>query len=162
MKKAVALISRITPQELKLDQGGFAVHKLEIEGKEFELLFDDIEVVRTPREGMAVSEQDGIVVALNTELNDELIMEGLAREFVNKVQNMRKEMDLEVTQRIQIVFSSDEAVGTAVARYRDYIQAETLALSCEMQPDGAENCVERDLNGHACFLSIRPDLPERD
>ena len=105
---------------------------------------------------MAVSEHDGIVVALTTELDDGLITEGLAREFVNKIQNMRKEMDLEVTQRILIAFSGDEAVGTAVARYSDYIKAETLALACAPQAADGVKGTEWDLNGHACFLSISP------
>lgn len=156
MKKAVGLIQQMTAEDLKLDEGGFAVHKLEIDGQEFELFFDDIEIVRTPKDGLAVSEQDGIVVALNTELNDDLITEGLAREFVNKIQNMRKEMDLEVTQRIHIAFSGDEAVGTAVANYLDHIKSETLALSCDARsPEGGEE-TEWDLNGHPCVLSISP------
>ena len=87
-------------------------------------------------------------------LSDDLITEGLAREFVNKVQNMRKEMDLEVTQRIRIGFKGDAEVGTAVAKYREYIEAETLALSCAEQDGGGEMETQWELNGHPCLLSI--------
>jgi isoleucyl-tRNA synthetase len=111
-------------------------------------------VVRNPREGMAVSAEGALVVGIDTQLNDDLITEGLAREFVNKIQSMRKEMDLEVTQRIHITFSGDEEIGTAVAQYCEYIEAETLALTCAPQETDSENGTEWDLNGHACFLSI--------
>jgi isoleucyl-tRNA synthetase len=94
------------------------------------------------------------VVGLDTQLTDDLITEGLAREFVNKIQNMRKEMDLEVTQRIRIAFSGDEAIGTATAKYRDYIETETLALACVPQAADGKDGTEWDLNGHTCFLSI--------
>jgi isoleucyl-tRNA synthetase len=154
MKKVASVISNLTADELQLDQGGFSVLPIKVDDQEIELLFDDIEIIRTPKEGMAVSEHDGIVVALTTELNDDLITEGLAREFVNKIQSMRKEMDLEVTQRIHIAFSGDEAVGTAVAYYLDYIESETLALSCrEGRLDGV-NGAEWTLNGHPCSLFI--------
>ena len=109
MKKAAGIISQMTAEQLHVEERRFGVLKIEIDGQEFELHDDDIEVVRTPKEGMAVSEHDGIVVALTTELNDDLITEGLAREFVNKIQNMRKEMNLEVTQRIRIAFKGDES-----------------------------------------------------
>jgi isoleucyl-tRNA synthetase len=154
MKKAGALIRQMTPADLKLDAGGFDVFKLEIDGKELELFFDEIEIIRTPKEGLAVSENDGIVVALNTALNDDLITEGLAREFVNKIQNMRKEMDLEVTQRIRIGFKGDEAVGTAVAFHLGYIETETLALSCAEGPLEGVDGAEWTLNGHPCVLFI--------
>ena len=69
------------------------------------------------------------MVGLDTALNADLIKR-LAREFVNKgVQNLRKEMDLEVTQRIEIRFSSDDEVNAAVEAHRAYIESETLALS---------------------------------
>ena len=65
-------------------------------------------------------------------------------------------MDLEVTQRIHIGFSGDEAVGTAVAYYLDYIESETLAISCkEGRLDGV-NGAEWTLNGHPCTLFISP------
>lgn len=156
MKKVGAEISRLTADDLKLDGGGFSVIELEIDGQTFELQFDDIEIVRTPKEGLAVSEHDGIVVALNTGLTDELIAEGLAREFVNKIQNMRKEMDLEVTQRIHIQFDADEAVAAAVGQHLDYIRAETLALSCEAAALQEQEETERELNGHACRLAVIP------
>jgi isoleucyl-tRNA synthetase len=103
-----------------------------------------------------VAAEGGIVVALDKALTPELMEEGLAREFVSKLQNMRKTADLEVTQRISVRFSGDEAVRAAVVRYQDYITTETLSLTCEPVsgiPDGA---TEWDLNGHACAIRFVP------
>ena len=75
---------------------------------------------------MVASEGD-LVVALETDLTQELMREGLAREFVNKVQNMRKTADLDVTQRIRIRYSGDEAVREAVEEHKGYIEAKRSA-----------------------------------
>lgn len=153
MKKAVPLISGLSDAQIATISSGETV-TVELEGKRIELTSADVEVVHIPKEGLAVSAEGSLVVGLDTQLNEDLITEGLAREFVNKIQSMRKELDLDVTQRIRIAFSGDEAVGTAVAKYRSYIEAETLALACEAQAEGAEKGTEWDLNGHACFLSV--------
>ncbi|MDZ8119805.1 isoleucine--tRNA ligase [Pontiella agarivorans] len=153
MKKAVPLINSLTDEQIAQISGGETV-AVELEGQTVELTSADIEIVRNPKEGMAVSAEGALVVGLDTQLNDDLIAEGLAREFVNKVQNLRKEMDLEITQRIHVAFSSDEEVAEAVAGHRAYIAGETLALSCEIAENGVENGTELDLNGHACAVSI--------
>jgi isoleucyl-tRNA synthetase len=153
MKKAVPLINSLTDEQIAAISAGETV-EVELEGKTIELTDLDIEIVRNPKEGMAVSAEGALVVGLDTQLNDDLISEGLAREFVNKVQNLRKEMDLEITQRIDIAFSSDCAVEMAVSNHRNYIEGETLALSCENAALSGENCTELDLNGHACTVSI--------
>ena len=153
MKKAVPLIGGLTDDQIARMSSGETV-AVELEGKSIELTAGDIEVVRNPKEGMAVSAEGALVVGIDTQLDQDLITEGLAREFVNKIQSMRKDMDLEVTQRIHIAFEGDNAVGTAVAQYRDYIEAETLALTCTLQEGIKATGVEWDLNGSATFLSI--------
>lgn len=153
MKKAVPLINSLTDEQIAAISGGETV-SVELEGKIVELTAADIEVVRNPKEGLAVSAVGSLVVGLDTQLNDDLLTEGLAREFVNKIQSMRKELDLEITQRIHIRFNGDEEIGTAVAKYTDYIVTETLALSCEQQELDGERGAQWDLNGYACLLSI--------
>jgi isoleucyl-tRNA synthetase len=153
MKKAVPLINSLTDEQIASISAGETV-VVEMEGKTVELTASDIEIVRNPKEGMAVSAEGALVVGLDTTLNDDLISEGLAREFVNKVQNLRKEMDLEITQRITIAFSSNEQVESAVSSHRNYIEAETLALRCEAASVNTENGTELDLNGYACIVSV--------
>ena len=153
MKKAVPLINGLNNEQIAALSGGETV-AVEMDGQRVELTASDIDVVRNPKDGMAVSAEGSLVVGIDTQLNADLISEGLAREFVNKVQSIRKEMDLEVTQRIHIAFGSDEEVESAVLERKSYIEAETLALSCEKTDLGGENNVELDLNGHACWVSI--------
>jgi isoleucyl-tRNA synthetase len=153
MKQAVPLINSLTDAQIASISAGETV-SVELDGKTIELTAADIEVVRNPKEGMAVSAEGSLVVGLDTQLDDDLIAEGLAREFVNKIQSMRKEMELEVTQRIRIGYKGDESIGTAVAEYKTYIEAETLALSCDEQEGGGDKETQWDLNGHACSLSI--------
>ena len=153
MKKAVPLIGGLSDEQIATISSGESV-VVELPGKSVELTAADIEVVRNPKEGLAVSTEGALVVGIETQLNDDLLTEGLAREFVNKVQSMRKEMDLEVTQRIRIAFNGDESIGTAVAKYQDYIETETLALACDSQAINEKNGAKWDLNGHTCLLSI--------
>lgn len=153
MKKAVPLIAGLSNEQIAAISSGKTV-SVELDGTVVELAAADIDVVRNPKAGLAVSAVGSLLVGLDTQLNEELIMEGLAREFVNKIQSMRKEMDLEVTQRIRIAFAGDEEVGAAVALHHAYIEAETLALSCVKKERDGMDGTGWDLNGHACFLSI--------
>jgi len=153
MKKAVPLIAGLSDAQISVLSSGGTV-AVELEGKTIELTAADIEVVRIPKEGMAVSAEGSLVVGLDTQLDDDLVAEGLAREFVNKIQNMRKEMDLEVTQRIQIGFAGDDAICSAVETHREYIETETLALSCASLSEGDPTGTPWDLNGHDTRLAI--------
>jgi len=153
MKKAVPLINSLSNEQITAISSGETV-TVELEGKIIELTADDIVVVHIPKEGLAVSTEGSLVVGLDTQLNDDLVVEGLAREFVNKVQNLRKEMDFEITQRIHMVFSADEAVAQAVSAHGNYIEAETLALSCKTADLEEVKSFALDLNGHACLVSI--------
>ena len=87
---------------------------------------------------------------------EELILEGLAREFVNKVQNMRKNAGFEVTQRINIQYSSDDMVTKATDAHLEYIVTETLALDCSKADSISAETSEWDLNGHQCLIAVIP------
>jgi isoleucyl-tRNA synthetase len=89
----------------------------------------DIEVRRTKHEGVEVETQGDITVALNTEITAELRDECLAREFVNRLQTMRKNAGLNVTDRIEVRCAAPEPLAAAVARFKDYVAGETLAVS---------------------------------
>ncbi|HEY5653977.1 MAG TPA: isoleucine--tRNA ligase, partial [Pontiella sp.] len=152
MKQASAVITQLSAEEIAQCIDGQL--EIVVDGEKHVIWADHIQVVRTPKEGMAVSENAGVVVAINTELNDDLIAEGLAREFVNKVQNIRKEMDLEITQRINITFNAGEAVQQAISAHKEYIANETLAVGCDFSSEKLAESIELDLNGHASQVSI--------
>ncbi|MFW6158698.1 MAG: isoleucine--tRNA ligase [Planctomycetota bacterium] len=105
---------------------------LEINGETVRLDRDDVIVERIWPDGLAGAEEATFALALNTVLTDELIQEGIARDVVRHVQQLRKEADLEMDARIRIRYDTDDdGVAAAVRQWSDYIAAETLALSMD-------------------------------
>ena len=105
---------------------------------------------------MVVAIENNLGVGLDIHLDEDLIQEGCARELVNRVQNMRKDAGLEVTDRIRAWIQSDEPVTQAVAAHRDYIAAETLALELDTGalPADVLHQQEWQINGHPCTIGI--------
>jgi isoleucyl-tRNA synthetase len=123
------------------------------DGEEVCLALDDVLVQRDEREGLTVANEGDITVALDTRLDDALILEGWAREIVSKLQNLRKELKFEVTDRIHIEYDGPSEVRAAIEAQGDYIASETLALSLEfVQNSGAH---EVELNGVKARFSLR-------
>ncbi|HEY6906621.1 MAG TPA: DUF5915 domain-containing protein, partial [Ignavibacteriaceae bacterium] len=100
---------------------------IEIDGGNVSLNQEYVEIISTEIKGWLVEHEEGVTVALDTELNDNLISEGLAREFVNRVQNMRKDFGYEVTDKIKIEFNGSDKLVDAVYAFKDYVSNETLA-----------------------------------
>ena len=88
----------------------------------------DVEILHEDIQGWLVETDGYLTVALDTALTDELIDEGLAREFVNRVQNLRKESGFEVTDRIRIQHTSSDRLNKALDRMSEYVKQETLAI----------------------------------
>lgn len=129
---------------------------LEIEagGAGVTLLPEDVEILREEIAGLAVESEDGLTVALDTALDDGLLAEGLAREFVNRVQNMRKDSGFNVTDRITIAVRADGRLAAALREHGDYIRNETLAVALTASADEAGNGEAAELNGERCSISI--------
>ncbi len=152
MKLVAKAITQLDHDSLvPLADGGTV--SIELDGGAVELSGDDIVIERIPRAGLVVASEGQLVVALETELTTELVQEGLAREFVSKVQNMRKAMDLEVTQRVRIAFSADEMVVAAIEANRDYVSSEVLATACAAESDVGDG-ESVDINEHAVSIRI--------
>ena len=115
-----------------------------------EVTADDVIVTRRPKQGLVVAAAGRIVVGLETALTPELVAEGLAREFVSHVQNMRKEADYEVTQRIKIELACDDEMAAAANAYADYIKSETLAVEMKVSSGSGEI----ELNGHKVQIVV--------
>jgi isoleucyl-tRNA synthetase len=95
-----------------------------------------------------------LTVALDTTLTPELVNEGLAREFVNRVQNMRKDAGLEVTDRIQIHYETSDRVVQAINRMAEYVKSETLATQITSGRNGAEHWEKWEIDGDPCEIGI--------
>ncbi|NUN10392.1 MAG: isoleucine--tRNA ligase [Ignavibacteriaceae bacterium] len=100
---------------------------LDVKGEQVEVVTDDVEIVSHEITGWAVQTEGNITIALDTHLDEALILEGVAREFVNRVQNLRKKAGFEVTDRITVRHNSAGEAGKAAEKFRDYISTETLA-----------------------------------
>ena len=129
MKLAMPAIAGLTSREISRLRAGEVLPLDCGDGLQVTLGEDDIMVQRTEKEGMTVANEGDITVALDTRLSDELIQEGWARELVSKLQNLRKELHFEVTDRIHICYSAPVALSRAIEAESAYICAETLALS---------------------------------
>jgi isoleucyl-tRNA synthetase len=111
--------------------------KVKVEGELFEVLPDEVEVRAQAKAGFAVAEDGPYVAALVTELTPELVREGQAREFVRRVQDLRKSADLDVAERINLFVDTSSGLRSAIEEYREYIVAETLAVSLVFAPEPA-------------------------
>ncbi len=141
------------------------MNKLQLEGKlalnvngtEYTIDTSDVEILHEDIQGWLVETDGQITVALDTELTDELIDEGLAREFVNRVQNLRKSSGFEVTDRIRIAHASSKRLTKALERMVQYIQQETLAVelksisSADALKQGAK---DEDINGEPSAIAV--------
>lgn len=125
---------------------------VDLGGESVTLGAEDLLITRVPREGLAVASEGAIVVALETALTPALEREGLAREFVSRVQNLRKQAGLEVSDRIAVRFRSSEAVVGAVSEHRKTVMEEVLALELEAA-EGLEGEAV-DLNGEAAVIVV--------
>jgi isoleucyl-tRNA synthetase len=125
--KAVAeTIKNFTKEEIaKIEQGKDIV--LNIDGEDLTISKDDVEIISTEITGWVVEAEAGITVAIDAELDEALIEEGLAREFVNRIQNMRKDAGFDVTDKIIINFTGSENFVKAIKNFNQYISTETLA-----------------------------------
>jgi len=104
---------------------------VELDGQTFEVTPEEVEVQQQAAEGFAVSEEGGYLAALDTTLTEELIMEGLAREVVRRVQTMRKDADFNIDDTIQVKYVASERLAKAIEMFADYIRAETLSQSLQ-------------------------------
>ncbi|TAL70395.1 MAG: isoleucine--tRNA ligase [Bacteroidetes bacterium] len=119
-------IKELKEKEIKILESNGSL-KLNISETDVELVPDDVEIISEDIEGWLVATQDNITVALDTQIDDELIKEGIAREFINRIQNLRKNSGFDVTDRIKILYDATENVTNAIEEKSAHIMSETLA-----------------------------------
>ena len=141
---AAAAIRALGQPALRAWRGGEAV-SITVDGGEHPLGPDDLEVAEVARGDLVVRSANGFTAAIAPGLDDELRAEGLARELVNRVQRLRRDSGLEVTDRIRLAISGPEGVRAAAARHRSFIAGETLAVDLVIaeEADGAAGGVHQ-------------------
>ncbi|HEY4644147.1 MAG TPA: DUF5915 domain-containing protein, partial [Bacteroidota bacterium] len=153
VQKVAEAIRSFTAAEIrKVEQEGSTT--LAVNGERITILREDLEVLHEDIKGWLVESGNGMTVALDTELTEELIDEGLAREFVNRVQNMRKDAGFKVTDRIKIAYRASKRLEKAVRTMARYIAAETLALELTDKYSAGEHSETWKVNGEECEIGI--------
>ncbi|QTV06108.1 isoleucine--tRNA ligase [Faecalibacter bovis] len=126
---------------------------LVIDNKTYTLELEDFEISTKDIPGWTVASNSTLTVALDIQLSEELINEGIAREIVNRVQNLRKETGLEVTDKIILLLKNDEPIVKAVEKNKDYICSETLTEVLEIV-DSVENGHAVEINGIETVIAV--------
>jgi len=132
---------------------------LECDGRQFEIQRGDVEILHEDIEGWLVAsdEAHGIMVALDTEMTEELAMLGLSRELVSRIQTLRKESGLEITDRIVLSLEGSEKLLEAVKKNDAYIKDETLATELRLSllaPEAVAEEMGERVNGEPCRLRL--------
>ena len=140
LSKLIAYINELDDLDIeKVELGNSIV--IDIEGEEIVLEPTDLEIISEDIEGWLVASEKGITVALDIKLNERLINEGICRELVNKIQTLRKDSGLQVTDKIILKIQKDNIIEKAIFENQNYILNETLAESLEFV-DSIEDGVE--------------------
>jgi len=127
LMKGIAAQMEALEQEAIADLERNGSINLMVEGNEVTVDVADVEIISEDIPGWLVSNEGNLTVALEVELTDELVKEGMAREIINRVQNLRKESGLEITDRIKVTLAPNAQTDAAVAAFGDYIKSQVLA-----------------------------------
>ena len=129
--------------------------QVKVSGETYDILPDEVEVKALAKEGFAVAEDGAYVAALVTELTPELVAEGQAREFVRRVQDLRKAAELDVSDRIELFVSASAGLKSAIEAHREYIANETLAVKINFKkPPTAASTSEDEFDGETVTFGI--------
>lgn len=137
MKAASQLIAELDQEAIAaIEKQG--VYQMHIEGQDYELLLEDFDITTDDIPGWLVANDGPLTVALDVTITDDLKAEGTARELVNRIQNLRKEKDFNLTDHIGITLTEHPAIAPAILKFGDFIQQETLADALAMIPGFTE------------------------
>lgn len=154
MKAVAAYVSAMPADELKLfEENG--VLTTEIEGISVEFEKEDIEISYADIPGWQVASDGAYLVALDIHIDDQLKAEGMARELVNRIQNLRKESDLDVTDRIEVKIQNGEQLKASFETFKNYICAELLADNLlYVDATDSNGFIENEIDGVPLFIKI--------
>ena len=140
MKAIANAVINFTAEDInKIEQNGNL--DIEVNGKNITLERTDVEITSQDIEGWLVANEGTLTVALDVTINDDLRKEGIARELINRIQNLRKDSGFEVTDRIDVVLQKDTHIENAVNHNIEYIKTETLTEELEII-DRVDNGIE--------------------
>jgi len=155
MKLVAGVVAKFTQDDIAtIEKDG--VLPITLDGEATSLAIGDVEITSEDIPGWLVASEGQLTVALDVTITDELAQEGIAREFVNRIQNLRKETGLEVTDKIAVKIAQNEATDKALQLHKDYIAAQTLTETIEVcAADDLKDAVSLEvLEGVSTLLTI--------
>lgn len=154
MKQVAAAVATMSQQAINALEAA-KVATLDIDGTPVELNLDEVTIVSEDIPGWLVANEGSVTVALDITVTPELRAEGIARELVNRIQNIRKSRDYNITDRITVTIAPSELTADAVASWGDYIATQVLAASLTEGPvDTPAEDEILDIDGTAVTVSI--------
>ena len=143
-------LTNLTDDEINSLENGKNI-TIEINSEELVVTPDMVELRVSSKDGFNASHEGNLFIILNTKLDDKLIEEGIARELVSKVQNLRKESNFNIVDRINLYYEADDFVKQSIIDFEEFIKKETLSINIE-----AANNLDKeiDLNGHNTKIKI--------
>ena len=131
MKQISATVSQFNQDDIrKIETEGKYI--LRLDDQEIEIKLDEVNIASEDIPGWLVASNNKLTVALDIEVTEKLREEGIAREFINRIQNLRKEMGLEVTDKINLSIQKHDLINGAIENHKDYIAVQTLAGSLSL------------------------------
>ena len=134
MKEITSIVEKLTPEQIQNLETTSKIDLI-INKKNVTFAVTDFEIISNDIEGWLVAHEGNITVALDITIDEDLIDEGISRELISRIQNIRKASGFEVTNRIKIVMLYDDRIARAVDKNIDYMKSETLANSIELKKD---------------------------
>ena len=134
MKGVAAAMAELSQEQIgELEQKGTIA--INVDGQMLSVEAADVEIISEDIPGWLVANEGNLTVALEVELTDELRNEGMAREIINRVQNIRKESGLEITDHVKVTLAPNEQIEAAIASFADYIKGQVLADEIAIAPN---------------------------
>ena len=153
MKELVKLLSEMSQEDIyKFEKEGSCI--VELSTGKAELMLDDVEIQNEDIPGWLVMNEGKITVALEVEISEELRREGMARELVNRIQNMRKSSGLEITDKIDVELTDSDIIRGAIEDFEQYISKQVLANSIKLVEHLSEGS-EADIDGETLYINIK-------
>ncbi len=138
MKQIAATVNQFSQEDIKkIEKDG--EYKLTVDGQEVVILLDEVEISSQDIPGWLVASNNKLTVALDVTVTEDLREEGIAREFINRIQNFRKELGLEVTDKIKLNIKEHEEINSAINKHKDYIAVQTLAEELNLLSEISDN-----------------------
>lgn len=157
MKEIAAKVNSFGQEEIAAVERGVTAggYTMNLASGDVVLLAEDVEISTNDMPGWLVANNGNLTIALDVTVTPELKQEGVARELINRIQNIRKDSGFEITDKIKVQVKRDDYVNEAVANFCDYISSQVLALSLELVDDIENGIALEDFDGKTIIVSVK-------